>query len=204
MKKTTFKTGATLESFINNVFETSMKQVLHQKALEEKEKQGGDLGALNATSDDGGEQPSADTQSDQDDNVEAPEPSKTGSDDDATMKAGDVTTKDITEKLNSIRSGKSFKDSAVSSAMDQYIQSLSKAERTALFAFLKGLAQIVTGEIDAQQATEPDSHPADVEMQKKDHNQHKEIKPNVIKNTKPVSSGGSEENTQAPVQVKKR
>jgi len=96
---------------------------------------------------------------------------------------------DIVDKLNTIRSGKSFKDSAVKDAFEKYVDELDEAERTALFAFLKGIAQIVTGEVPGDKATEPAENPASVQMKKEPGEvksssgptQKKSIKPNVIR-----------------------
>jgi len=75
-----------------------------------------------------------------------------------------------------------------------------------LLAFLKGIAQIVTGAVPGQQATEPDSTPANVQMQKKDAQQHKTVKPNVIKADQPGPTGSAKniEDTSAPISAKKR
>ena len=55
------------------------------------------------------------------------------------------------------------------------------AERVALLAFLKGISQIVTGEIEASAAQDPSDKPADVQMKKGPDVQKKTLKPNVIK-----------------------
>lgn len=97
----------------------------------------------------------------------------------------DIETKDVVETLNSIRSGRSFKDSAVAGPMEQYIDKLSAAEKTALYAFLSGLAQIVTGQVPGDSAIDPSDQPANVEMKKQASGapdggtQRKTIKPNV-------------------------
>ena len=113
----------------------------------------------------------------------------------------------IIEKLNSIRSGKSFKDEQIETAMNEYFDSLSEAERSALQAFLKGIAQIVTGEIRPPNVSEPDKAPYNVEMQKKDSEEAKEkkhVKPNVIKNVpekKQEKKTASSEDTTPPAPI---
>ena len=57
---------------------------------------------------------------------------------------------DVIEKLNSIRSGKSFKDEKILASLTKYFDELEDSEKFALAAFLKGISQIVTGEIEGQ------------------------------------------------------
>lgn len=201
-EKIKLSTGASLQSFLNRVFEEGVKSSLHQKALMEKEKQ-----SAMATSTGGEKDSPEDGGSDflGGDDEEGDSSSKTMDDEAEKLKQGNVKPKDIVDKLNAIRSGRSFKDSAVSSSMEEYINSLSKAEKVALMAFLKGIAQIVTGEITAQQAQDPSEKPADVKMDKQNepHVFHK--KPNVIKGAGlPQSSGGKstpQEDTSAPAPI---
>ena len=112
------------------------------------------------------------------------------------LKSGEVSVKDIVEKLNSIRSGKSFKDSAVSKAIDDYVAKLKKPERVALMSFLQGISQIVTGEVPGQAAVAPESQPADVDMEKGNEPKTIQKKPNVIK-------GPGETSKAAPMPAKK-
>jgi hypothetical protein len=225
--------GKTLQAFLGQVFDEGYKSSLAQKALTEKEKQlktatdvggGGEeeddglSGLFGGGGDAGGEEGggAADAQSNMPDMPEE-EPSKTMDDETEKLKKGDIQPKDIVEKLNSIRSGKSFKDSAVASAIDEYVQSLKKPERVALMAFLKGIAQIVTGEVPGKAAEDPGKHPADVKMDKGNEPKTIQKKPNIIKggNTtspgtqKPADAalgGGEEEDTTppAPIVPKKR
>lgn len=97
------------------------------------------------------------------------------------LKSGDISADEVIEKLNTIRAGKSFKDEKIKSAMESYVNDLDDAEKTALFAFLKGIAQIVGGEVEGKEALEPSDKPASVKMEKKPSSQKVTIKPNVIK-----------------------
>ncbi len=201
-------TVKSVKAFVQEVIREGVKNALHQKALDEKEKQsalsgGGDQsgGGDGGISDLFG---GGDTQGGEGDQEQPEQTSKTGDDEKEKLKSGEVETKDIVEKLNSIRSGKSFKDDHIKGSMEQYIESMSKAEKTALFAFLKGIAQIVTGEIPAQQAEEPQKQPANVQMQKGEKTQSKSIKPNVIKGQAPQQKKPSAEDTTAPITAKKR
>jgi hypothetical protein len=119
------------------------------------------------------------------------------------LKKGDINSEDIIEKLNSIRSGKSFKDETISKRLDAYIESLSKAEKVALLALLKGISQIVTGEIDPDSAQDPSEDPADVKMKKVGGVQKKHIKPTVIKAPeKEEKKAKPAEDTSGPVPIK--
>lgn len=203
-QKIKLKTAQSLGSFLDNVIQESVKSGLHQLALQEKEKQqaasGGSAGDAVDNSDDedgndidlfGGDNSGGDEKATSSKTMDSEK-----DDDTETLEQGDVEPKDIIDKLNSIRSGKSFKDEQISAAMDQYVGSLSKAEKTALLAFLKGIAQIVTGEIPADDATEPDSNPADVSMKKgPEAAKTKHIQPNVIKASPPKKKqqGGAED-----------
>lgn len=201
MSDVKLSTTKNVRDLIEGVIREGVKSALHQRSLQEKEKQAALSGG---TEQSGGGDNSISSLFGPDDSEggegEQEQPSKTGDDEADKLKTGEVETKDIVEKLNSIRSGKSFKDDHVKGSMEQYIESLSKAEKTALFAFLKGIAQIVTGEIPAQQAAEPTKKPADVQMQKGTKTQTKSIKPNVIKGQAPkAKGGGGAEDTSAPV-----
>lgn len=129
-----------------------------------------------------------------------------------TLAQGEVSVDDIVEKLNSIRSGKSFDDDAVSTAMDTWVKGLDDAEKTALFAFLKGIAQIVTGEVPAQQATEPSDAPAGVDMKKEPTSLKVSVRPNVIRRPgvdgtskqPPKTRGGEDTSGPVPIKAKKK
>lgn len=196
-------TTTSVKKLIDAVIREGVKSALAQKALDEKEKQASSGAAQASSGSDGGNlfgDGSGSTEGGEGEQDAADTTSKTGDDEKEKLKSGDVEPKDIVEKLNSIRSGKSFKDDSVKGSMQQYIESLSSAERVALFSFLKGIAQIVTGEIDAQQAEEPAKHPADIQMSKGEKHQTKHVKPNVIKGQAPQKKqqGTSTEDTSAP------
>ena len=132
-------------------------------------------------------------------------------DEDETLKSGDINADEVIEKLNTIRAGKSFKDEKIKSAMESYINGLDDAEKTALFAFLKGIAQIVGGEVEGKEAIEPSDKPANVTMEKKPSSQKVTIKPNVIKKpsgdekSKERASKSPEDTTPpAPIVAKKK
>lgn len=117
--------------------------------------------------------------------------------DDQQIASGKVTIDTVVDKLNFIRSGRSFKDEKVKAGLTKYLEGLDDAEKTALLAFLKGISQIVTAEISPEMALEPADDPAKVEMEKKSKNKTT-IKPTVLK------SGGavSKEDTAGPAPIK--
>jgi hypothetical protein len=211
-QKTTIRSGKTLGAFLDSVINESLKQALHQKALDEKENQqaaaGTQGGGDNSGGQGGGATPSGNTGGSGGGSGDG-DSSKTmdaDTEDKEKLQQGDITVKDVVEKLNAIRSGKSFKDSAVSGHMEEYVESLSKSEKTALLAFLKGISQIVTGEVPGDEAIEPDSAPANVDMEKKG-GQHKTIKPNIIKSPggdKGKVKGNEDTTSPAPITPKKR
>lgn len=98
---------------------------------------------------------------------------------------------DIIDKLNSIRSGRSFNDSAVSQNLDTYLQNTPDDQKQLIAAFLQGVAQIVTGQVAAAQATP--AQDAGVQIVAQNSNV-RTVKPTVIKR---VSEPGAE-NTAAP------
>lgn len=120
------------------------------------------------------------------------------------LKLGDVSVDDVIEKLNTIRSGKSFKDEEIMKKLDQYVTELKKPEKTALLAFLKALSQIVTGEVETKDVVKPSSKDVDVKMEKEPAVKKATIKPIVIK--KPAmedeaSKKTPAEDTKGPVPI---
>lgn len=194
-KKIKITTGKSLSKAIETIVNESLKSALHQNAVAEKEVQSRLMGEED---DDlfGGE--------DSDSGSEKKTSSKTVDSEKEKLQKGEVEPKDIIEKLNTIRAGKSFKDDAIASKMNEYVESLSKAEKVALLAFLKGLAQIVTGEVDAETATDPADPDPNVKMKKgAGEPEKKSLKPNVIKAPEKEKSEKkpSSEDTSGPVPI---
>jgi len=124
--------------------------------------------------------------------------------DEETLREGDVTPEDIVTTLNAIRAGRSFRDEDISRSLNKYFNELDVAERTALFAFLKGIKEIVSGVMSGAEATEPaDPSPA-VAMKKKNLPQENESQveqPTAPKAESPpsdVSQSGGQEKQQTP------
>lgn len=103
------------------------------------------------------------------------------SDDVDELQKGNVTIEMIVEKLNSIRSGRSFKDQNIMSQMSTYFNDLNDNEKLALYAFLKGISQIVTGEVSGEQAVDPQKTHPELEVTAKNDQKVHKIKPNIIK-----------------------
>lgn len=193
-KNVRLQSGKSLKDFLTSVVNESVKSALYQRSLQEKEKQ--DSTSTNAAPE---EAPDVSNDDSGSDDVS----SATHDDDKENLKQGDVEAADVIEKLNSIRSGHSFRDQEVKANMEQYVDSLSTAEKTALLAFLKGISQIVTGEIPAPQAEDPGDDPSSVKMQKGPEGaKTKHIQPNLIKGKQPAQKKKqSSEDTSAPVPI---
>jgi hypothetical protein len=117
------------------------------------------------------------------------------------LQKGNITIEMIVEKLNSIRSGRSFKDQNILAQMSTYFDDLNDNEKLALYAFLKGISQIVTGEISGEQAMDPQKTHPELEVTSKAEKQVHSIKPNIIKKPKAPSAPQSQENTTAPTPI---
>lgn len=200
-KQIKIQTGKSLSKTIEAIMKESIKQALYQNAVEEKSKQDK---MLDEEDDDLFGDDEGDGE-DKESTDKKPETSKTGDAEKEKLKKGEVKTKDVVDKLNAIRSGKSFKDDAIAGKLDEYVSSLSKPEKTALLAFLKGLAQIVTGEVEASAATNPADPEPDVEMKKSDKGEKKtkSVKPNVVKapEKEKTEKKPSSEDTSGPVPI---
>ena len=129
--------------------------------------------------------------------------SKDDSKDKEKLKQGDINVDDIVDKLNAIRSGKSYKDEEILSKLTGYIDALNNAEKTALLTFLKALAQIVTGEIAAKDIIKPTDNPADIAMEKETAVKKRTITPLVIKKPEldDKKSKTPAEDTKGPVPI---
>ena len=199
-KNVTIKTENDLRNFIRTAIKEANRSQLYRQTLREKEMQNTQAAAAPTP-------PEGNKPAEQPAGNNAPAPPQ--EDDKEAMKKGNIAYEDIVDKLNTIRAGKSFKDSAIAGGMKQYIDGLDAAEKTALFAFLKGMAQIVTGEVPDAGAIQPDTSPADVSMEKSNVGDVKkvQIKPVVIKGTPSQKNPGknAEDTTgPAPVTPKKR
>ena len=110
------------------------------------------------------------------------------------LKTGDVELEDIIDKLNAIRAGRSVKDDEIRNELESYFTELTSEERIALFAYLKGMAQVVSGEFAGENAIEPGDTPASITMLRARYG-HKKVNPNVVVKGK---HGGGDEDTTPP------
>lgn len=127
-----------------------------------------------------------------------------GSPDAGSGEPEEISLDSVVEKLNTIRSGRSFKDEQVMAQMEQYYNDLKDAEKKALQAFLSGISQIATGGVEGQQAQEPEDPPSNVKMVDKSNVKTRPVKPNVIKKGADGASRPSAEDTSPPISVKQR
>lgn len=127
------------------------------------------------------------------------------------LKSGDVTSDDVVKKLNAIRAGRSLRDDDIQANIEKYVNDLSKAERTALLAYLKGIEQIVSGQIPADKAEDPAKPDPSVKMTKVSADNVRHIKPTIVRKHVTHSGGepggqgkksGGSENTTPPLPVK--
>lgn len=192
---------------IDKIIAEALKGGLHDATLDEKEKQDAVVDLFGDGGDDSsGEEKQQSSSDDSSDDQGDQEDADKSAHDQESLEKSEVKLSDVVDKLNIIRSGRSLKDSSVKQNMEKYVQGLSSTERVALLAFLKGIGQILTGEIPAQQAIDPTKDPADVHMHKNDAKgkETHHVKPNVIKK----SAGGDQpekktagEDTTPPVPI---
>ena len=91
---------------------------------------------------------------DEDDEAELDDKKSTDADS-KDVEVEEISPQTIIEKLNTIRSGHSLKRSDIRDQMEEYIDALDDAEKVALNAFLEGIAAIITGAQDSDDAEEP-------------------------------------------------
>lgn len=206
--------GVYLDEAIDRMMtERGVKAQLQQKALDEKDKQqGGDddiFGDIDAGGAEGSDEQEAPASPDTAEiGRQMGGPQKKQADDDVEALKAVPGMSDVVDKLNAVRSGRSFKDEDVKNAFGEYYEGLDDEEKVALFAFLKGIAQVTSGEVSGEEAVEPDTTPSPgIEMKRKGAGepQQRSLKPNVIK--KPAEpeprqgEGDREEDTTSPVPV---
>ena len=203
------RSGISLSEYIKDIIDETVKTALYKNAVKEKS-----LQRALTEEDDTDEETSEEEPEKGGDEVQKKKTEKepadnassqkiTSPEDKEALSAGDVEADDIIEKLNTIRSGKSFRDDTIKKNMTEYVEGLDKAERTALLAFLLAISQIVTAEMPAAQVLEPDETPSSVKMKKgAGDKQTKHVKPNVIKASPPKKeSKPSGEDTSGPVPI---
>jgi len=168
-----------IKDIISDIFEQSLRAA-NKKAISEGEDlfsdSGEDVKKEKSTEDEEKEkvEPS-------DKKAENKEKANLSGEDKQKLESGNVTADDVIEKLNTIRSGKSFKDEEIMSKMSEYVDGLNKPEKTALLSFLKALSQIVTGEVAVADVVKPSEDPVEIKIEKEPDVKRRTIKPTVIK-----------------------
>lgn len=84
-----------------------------------------------------------------------------------------VTVGSVIDKLNALRGGKSLKDPEVRKSFNQYFNALDGAQRKTLLIFLTGVAQILAGVAQGDEAPEP--HDAGIETDAKQAQPKKKV-----------------------------
>ena len=97
----------------------------------------------------------------------------------------------VIDKINILRSGHSIsKNEEIRAKVEKYFNSLSKAEKVAMFVFLKSIGEILTIDLQPDKATDPSD--VGLNVQRKGGNQ-KTVEPSVTRR--------NSEDTSAPVKV---
>lgn len=68
----------------------------------------------------------------------------------------------MTRAINTLRSGKSLKDSGVKKQAADYYDKLSESERKALLVFLEALSEIISGQTQGKDAQDPSDPPVSI------------------------------------------
>lgn len=95
---------------------------------------------------------------------------------------------DVVASLNSIRAGRSLKDQDINDSFEKYYDDLSSAEKIAMYKYLTGISEILTGKVSPEDAVEP----SDEKVAK------------VDTSVKGAPEGGGEKKKEAPAPVKKK
>lgn len=74
---------------------------------------------------------------------------------------------EIKKQINNLRAGKSLKDEAISSQLEDYYDKLGMAEERSLYVFLSSLGAILTGGTLGEEAPRPEGMGVDISIRKK-------------------------------------
>lgn len=128
-------------------------------------------------------------------------------DDKSSLKSGEVTVDQIIDKINTIRAGKSFRDGEIKMSLRSYFDTLDKAERVALLAFLKGISQVVSGEVPGERALEPSDPDPQVRMKKSTGSYKVSVTPKINmsqpRRKEQKKKGFEDTSAPSPIKVKK-
>ena len=148
-----------LDKFLSVVAETSRPTTFDVGSFEKsrQEQLSGDLTGLKKS----GDKHEVDEAEDED--VATEEETVTTSKGDIASDVPDVTSKelrqaslaDITKMLNVLRSGRSLKDPDVKQKLKSYLDGLSDSEKSSLYVFITGLAEIMVAGESGKKAVDP-------------------------------------------------
>lgn len=119
------------------------------------------------------------------------------------LRRGEITLDDIKDKLNALRAGRSIKDPNISHELETYFESLTQEEQIALFAYLKGMAEIVSGEHAGENALEPGDNPSSITMLRARWGK-KTIDPDVVVKDSGGSKNDEDRAPPSPIKPKTR
>jgi len=112
----------------------------------------------------------------------------------------------VMNAINSIRSGKSFKDSTIKKQAVDYYDKLNEYERTIVQVFFSEFARILTGAVTGAEAQDPSEPPYNFSIHPasdhdKDNSQSAPGKTNTSIDKRQASLPDEEEDTSAPIKV---
>jgi len=112
----------------------------------------------------------------------------------------------VVTAINTLRAGRSLKDSQIRDETSKYYDGLSEDERKVLLVFLNSLSQILTGAIKGSKATDPSDPPLNLKIGKSKEAPSTKPPPAQQLQAKPqqkttASSASREEDTSPPIRV---
>lgn len=121
------------------------------------------------------------------------------------FKAENITFDMIKDKLNTIRSGKSLKDSDTKTKLSNYWNKIDDPEKVALFVYLDSISKILTAGLDADQVQDPSDPPPEIKMTQDSSSEKEEVPEKRAmpkrKERIPAPSPAKKEDTTPPIAV---
>tara|TARA_E500000331_G_scaffold327926_1_gene347289 strand:+ start:1579 stop:2241 length:663 start_codon:yes stop_codon:yes gene_type:complete len=99
---------------------------------------------------------------------------------------------DVAKMLNIIRAGKSLKDPDVKKRFDVWWDMLSPPEKVALKGFLDGIAQIIAGDVEAEEASKPSKGPYNVAMNSEPQEKPRKFLKKTVKDDEAGAGAGED------------
>ena len=178
------QTKSRLDRFLQKITEESLEETMGWLFEDEKERQSDMESQLKDL--DGGKKKKSDEVDEGDEespkktatSVEVEEEESPGVIPDA-EEIAEAGASEIIDKLNIMRSGKSLKDEEVRKDIEVYVKGLDSGARQMLFVGLTGLAQVMSGDIDGEEAVQP----SDVDLEVKGKRRKKDVEKPDVKTT---------------------